>query len=675
MLRIDLLILPLLTLAYGLQYYDKAVLGSATLFGILKDLDLTPARYSQANACFYYGYLAGAMPCAWACLRFRRHLNLFLGSCVVLWGAVVMMTPLVRDWRGLYAQRVFLGFIEASVSPGFVAITRIWYTKQEQPIRLGIWYSATGLFSIFSGLVNRRLGAVETSLAPWKLIFLVPGAITVFFGILLLLILPPSPLRPPILRIKGYNALPHTVLQMTHEKITADHGDGESAGWSWNQAREAVLDVKIWGFLLMATAIYIVNGSVTVFGPLLVKSIGYTSLQATLLLTPGGATTCIAIYLFALLATPPRLARIPYARTGLLVLSCLPPIIGACMCWKGDWGNKAVPLAGYYLLPTFGAPFVLLLGWSTANVKGGTKQAIASGAIFVGYNLGNIASSYILLAQEAENHYPTTFKTVIGVMGATVAITLFLAFVMARENARRDASKRARRNDGSMMGEVREGDEKAVGLSGAEDDEVRGDHPVFNAMSSPKRRTDTDVMKLLMSDFDVNLVNDSMSEFYVKFKGPTETPFEGGVWSIHVELPEQYPYKSPSIGFMNKIFHPNIDEQSGSVCLDVINQTWSPMYELINIFESFLPQLLRYPNAADPLNGEAAALFMRSPDEYARKVREHVKRYAGAKDAQDALEGGGEAEHGASEEDEDEDGEMSDMGEMSDDEAAGAMDM
>lgn len=61
--------------------------------------------------------------------------------------------------------------------------------------------------------------------------------------------------------------------------------------------------------------------------------------------------------------------------------------------------------------------------------------------------------------------------------------------------------------------------------------------------------------------------------------------------------------------------------RSGSVCLDVINQTWSPMYDMVNIFEVFLPQLLRYPNPTDPLNGEAAALMMREPKGYEAKVK------------------------------------------------------
>ena len=57
------------------------------------------------------------------------------------------------------------------------------------------------------------------------------------------------------------------------------------------------------------------------------------------------------------------------------------------------------------------------------------------------------------------------------------------------------------------------------------------------------------------------------------------------------------------------------------MCLDVINQTWSPMFDLLNVFEVFLPQLLLYPNPTDPLNGEAAALMMREPERYTERIR------------------------------------------------------
>ncbi|XP_030502272.2 ubiquitin-conjugating enzyme E2 5 [Cannabis sativa] len=151
-------------------------------------------------------------------------------------------------------------------------------------------------------------------------------------------------------------------------------------------------------------------------------------------------------------------------------------------------------------------------------------------------------------------------------------------------------------------------------------------------MSSPSKRREMDLMKLMMSDYKVEMISDGIQEFFVDFHGPKESPYEKGVWRIKVELPDAYPYKSPSVGFVNKIYHPNVDEMSGSVCLDVINQTWSPMFDLVNVFEVFLPQLLLYPNPSDPLNGDAAALMMRDRAAYDQRVKEYCEKYAKSED-------------------------------------------
>lgn len=175
-------------------------------------------------------------------------------------------------------------------------------------------------------------------------------------------------------------------------------------------------------------------------------------------------------------------------------------------------------------------------------------------------------------------------------------------------------------------------------------------------MSSSRKRMDKDVMELMMSNHVVELIDDSIQQFHVIFKGPSDTPYAGGQWRIRVELPDQYPLKSPSIGFVNKIYHPNIDESSGLVCLDVINQTWSPMFGLFNIFENFLPHLLRYSNPSDPLNTEASNLMTKDLNKYTEVVKEYVKRYALERLAKESAQNS---------DNEDEEGELSDVGTLS----------
>jgi ubiquitin-conjugating enzyme E2 H len=147
------------------------------------------------------------------------------------------------------------------------------------------------------------------------------------------------------------------------------------------------------------------------------------------------------------------------------------------------------------------------------------------------------------------------------------------------------------------------------------------------------KRKEIDKRKIVLAGFEIEESEpQNPSEFFItNFKGPKESLYEGGNWKLHIQLPENYPYKSPSIGFVNKIYHPNVDEKSGTICLDVINQTWSPLFELKNIFEEFLPQLLLYPNPNDPLNPDAADLLLHNKKRYEERVKKYVKLYANDK--------------------------------------------
>ena len=90
-----------------------------------------------------------------------------------------------------------------------------------------------------------------------------------------------------------------------------------------------------------------------------------------------------------------------------------------------------------------------------------------------------------------------------------------------------------------------------------------------------------------------------------------------------LEFSEDYPNKSPAVTFVTKMFHPNI-YNDGQICLDILQNQWSPIYDIAAILTS-IQSLLSDPNPNSPANSEAARLFQENRREYNRRVREVVE--------------------------------------------------
>jgi ubiquitin-conjugating enzyme E2 A len=126
------------------------------------------------------------------------------------------------------------------------------------------------------------------------------------------------------------------------------------------------------------------------------------------------------------------------------------------------------------------------------------------------------------------------------------------------------------------------------------------------------------------------LDNDIMQWHAVIF-GPDDTAWEDGTFKLTLEFTEEYPNKAPTVKFVTKMFHPNI-YADGSICLDILQNQWSPIYDISAILTS-IQSLLCDPNPSSPANSEAARLYGENRREYERKVKEIVEQSWNAEDA------------------------------------------
>ena len=65
--------------------------------------------------------------------------------------------------------------------------------------------------------------------------------------------------------------------------------------------------------------------------------------------------------------------------------------------------------------------------------------------------------------------------------------------------------------------------------------------------------------------------------------GPKSTLFEDGTFKLKIEFTEEYPYKRPAVRFVSEMFHPNVFPD-GHVCLDILQDEWSPTYYVPHIY-------------------------------------------------------------------------------------------
>ena len=102
-----------------------------------------------------------------------------------------------------------------------------------------------------------------------------------------------------------------------------------------------------------------------------------------------------------------------------------------------------------------------------------------------------------------------------------------------------------------------------------------------------------------------------------------DTPFEDGTFKLTLTFDESYPNKPPTVKFLSRMFHPNV-YTNGELCLDILQNRWSPTYDVAAILTS-IQSLLHDPNPNSPANAEAAQLYRENMKEYVRRVKATVE--------------------------------------------------
>ncbi|KAI0807659.1 MFS general substrate transporter [Fomes fomentarius] len=422
--KIDWHLMPLMCILYMMQFADKTTLGQSAVLGLLNGPKhyINQSQFNLLNTIFYIFFLAFEWPQNLA-LQYLP-VGKWMSFNIFVWAVALLSHAAAKNFGQFFACRAFLGICEGAITPGFMIVTSMFYTRQEQTQRVGYWFLMNGAAIIMLGLVAYgTLHIHHDVLEAWQWLMIITGIITLVVAVLFWFFFPDSPANAWFLTAE------ERVVAV--ERIKVNQAGVENKHFKKEQFIECLKDPKTW-FFFFFSAISNVTNSLSNQRQLIVNGFGFTPLQTTLLGCVDGAVEIVVIF-----CTVTSAAHWKNGRVYSAVLAYAVAILGSILVNTLPSENRVGLLFSYWVAVTSIAPFVVMLAWVGSTTAGHTKRLTTNAIVMIGYAVGNSAGpQYWKKQYQPRNHIPWLILSICWAVSAL--ILLALRVYLARENARRE---------------------------------------------------------------------------------------------------------------------------------------------------------------------------------------------------------------------------------------------
>ncbi|GJE98133.1 ubiquitin-conjugating enzyme [Phanerochaete sordida] len=138
----------------------------------------------------------------------------------------------------------------------------------------------------------------------------------------------------------------------------------------------------------------------------------------------------------------------------------------------------------------------------------------------------------------------------------------------------------------------------------------------------------TDIRNKPIEGLTVEPEDDNLYIWKCSVKASKDSPYNGGTFHFTLTLPENFPFKAPSVTFTTKIYHPGINDE-GHICVPVLRDQWKPAVTLSSVL-AIIQEKVNNPSPDDPFEPDIAALMKTDYAKFQSTAREWTRKYASA---------------------------------------------